>query len=313
MNYGELLSRAVGILRKHTFLILLGVLVALTSGGSSPSSGNGNRYDFDRSDLPWNEEFEGWEDWEWDWEGDIDSDEIPGWLVGVPVALLVGLILLVLIPIGLILWAISTVARGGLIAGVNAAETGEATSFSIAWGAAWSKLWRLLGIGFLPSLPGLALAAAGVVALLSTIGLGGVTSGRVLGLTLGPVLLVACLAAPVALVLTVLRSFANRACMLEDLSVLDSYKRGWQVLTANLGEAIVLLLVQIVVSIILGVGVFLVGAVACLCCLLWPLVLLANGAVTAYMSTLWTLAWREWTGMAPAPVLVEASAEELPR
>ena len=131
---------------------------------------------------------------------------------------------------------------------------------------------------------------------------------------MGPVLLVGCLVLPVALVLNVLRSFANRACMLEDLGVLDSYKRGWQVLTANLGEAIVLFIVQVVVSIILGVGVFIVGMMACICCLLWPLVLLATGAVTAYLSTLWTLAWREWAGMVATPAVAELDAvEELPR
>jgi hypothetical protein len=31
-------------------------------------------------------------------------------------------------------------------------------------------------------------------------------------------------------------------------------------------------------------------------CLLWPLMLLVEGAITAYFSTVWTLAWREWTG-----------------
>lgn len=33
-----------------------------------------------------------------------------------------------------------------------------------------------------------------------------------------------------------------------------------------------------------------------MCCFLWPLLLLIQGTVAAFFSTLWTLAWKEWTG-----------------
>lgn len=41
--------------------------------------------------------------------------------------------------------------------------------------------------------------------------------------------------------------------------------------------------------------------------LLWPVLLLVNGAIAAYFSTLWTLAWRAWkatsilSGLAMSP------------
>ena len=47
--------------------------------------------------------------------------------------------------------------------------------------------------------------------------------------------LLVCIVVPVALVLSVLRTFAERAAMLENLGVVDAYRRGWQVLVANLG------------------------------------------------------------------------------
>ena len=56
---------------------------------------------------------------------------------------------------------------------------------------------------------------------------------------------------------------------------------------------------------VLAIGILLaflmVGAAiaAILCCLLWPLLILIQGAISTYFSTLWTLAWREWTA-APA-------------
>jgi hypothetical protein len=110
-----------------------------------------------------------------------------------------------------------------------------------------------------------------------------------------------CLALPISLVLNWLRTFANRACMIEDLGVLESYSRGWQVLTGNLGEAFVLFVIQIGIGIALGLLMIVPGILFALCCFLWPVLLLIQGTISAYFSTLWTLAWREWT---PAQQLV---------
>ena len=126
--------------------------------------------------------------------------------------------------------------------------------------------------------------------------------GAGLGITIAAL---ACIIVPIVLILSILRNFAERACMLENLGVIDSYRRGTSVLRANLGEAILLFLLQIVIFIVLGVLAFLPGLVAALCCLLWPLLLVVQGAMSAFVSSLWTLAWRTWTGEPPR--LEEAS------
>jgi hypothetical protein len=59
-----------------------------------------------------------------------------------------------------------------------------------------------------------------------------------------------------------------------------------------------LFLIQVGIGIALALALFLPGIIAALCCFLWPLLLLFNGAVTAFTSSLWTLAWRNWTGKA---------------
>jgi hypothetical protein len=69
-------------------------------------------------------------------------------------------------------------------------------------------------------------------------------------------------------------------------------------LTRNFGPALVLFLIQIAVSVGIGIAMILPGIVMALCCLLWPLLILIQGAIAAYFSTLWTLAWRQWTGQA---------------
>jgi hypothetical protein len=101
------------------------------------------------------------------------------------------------------------------------------------------------------------------------------------------------------LVLSILRNFAERACMLENLGVIDAYRRGTSVLRANLGEAIILFLLQIVIFIVLGVLFLLGGFILVLCCFLWPLLLVVQGFISAFVSALWTLAWRTWTGEPP--------------
>jgi hypothetical protein len=112
----------------------------------------------------------------------------------------------------------------------------------------------------------------------------------------GIVAVLACLLISIALVLSLLRTFANRACMIEGVGVFAAYKRGFSVLMENFGPALVIFLIQIAVSIGVGIAMILPGIVMALCCLLWPVLLLVQGAMAAYFSTVWTLAWREWTG-----------------
>ncbi len=285
MDYGKLLGRAWNIVWEHKFLILLGVLVALGSAGGGGNAnaniaapeGDVRGFDFQLPQLG--------EEW-----------SLPTGVVAGTAVVLIGIALVV----GIALWVVSTIARGGLIAGASAIDSGASSSFAQAWSAGWQKGWSLLGIGVLPALPGLILLVAGL-------GLTGVFAGlySLLGDSaalpprggLGAILAgMVCIAAPIALVLSLLRTFANRACMLEDLGVFAAYRRGWDVLLDNIGPALVLFLLQIAISIGLGIVLFLPNVVMALCCVLWPVLLLVEGTIAAYFSTLWTLAWREWTG-----------------
>jgi hypothetical protein len=95
--------------------------------------------------------------------------------------------------------------------------------------------------------------------------------------------------------------------MLEDLGVIASYRRGLNVLLENIGPALILFLIQIAISIGLIIVMFLPGILMLLCCVLWPVLLIVEGTIAAFFSALWTLAWREWTGMtAMAAVGVES-------
>ncbi|MCB0153680.1 MAG: hypothetical protein KDF65_02705 [Anaerolineae bacterium] len=288
MNYSNLLKRAWTIIWGHKFLILLGVIAALGNGGGGGGSGgtrfeadsaNGN-FDFGGQPFP-----------------DFSQAEPYVWAIvaGVIVLIVLGII------IGLIFFALSAIARGGLVAGVNTIERSGVSTFGHAWRAGWARAWSLIGIGLIPAIPVLILLLVGLA-----LGVFALLSGWLQNEPSGPALTglvvilggTACLTVPVAIALGLLRTFAERACMLEALGVMAAYRRGWAVLKTNFGAAFILFLIQIAISI--GLALVLIGPsiVMVLCCLLWPLLLLIQGTIAAYFSTVWTLAWREWTSLA---------------
>lgn len=280
MEYGKIINRSASIVWRNKFLIALGFLASLGSGlfngsggGGGGGAGNGNG-DFSQS----------------------FDQELVGLVVGVAFA-----VICVIVVIGIVLWVASTIARGGLIASVDAIESGQKSSFTQGWRAGWHKAWTLLGIGILPAIPAFILFVVGLLALGvygGVFALMGDQFDPFIGLTgLGTTLaVIACLVIPFVLVLSILRNFAERACMLEDLGVIDAYRRGTNVLMANLGEAIILILLQIAIFVVLGILLFLPGLALILCCFLWPLLFVIQGAIEAFASALWTLAWRAWTG-----------------
>jgi hypothetical protein len=290
MDYGSLLSRTWDIIWNHKFLILLGVLVALGSGGGTGAPGSG--LDFggpstpqqppqapEMPDLP-------------RWRG-FENLRLPR-LAGGVVILVIALIVL----IGLSVWVISTIAKGGLIAGADTVAGGGTSTFGSALGAGWRRGWTLLGIAILPGIPALFLALGVLFFFLVASGIAPQLSGSI-GMPLnigafGLLGLMGCILTPLIVVLSLLQTFANRACMLEQEGVFGAYKRGLNVLFSNIGPALVLFLIQVVLNIGLGLVMVVPGIFMALCCVLWPVLLLIQGAIAAYFSTMWTLAWREW-------------------
>lgn len=299
MDYSRLLQRALEILTRYPFLILVGVLAAFSGGiggggGGSNSGWRTNEQELDQLQQQFPDLSQGQ-------LPDVDLSPAAGFaLAAIPFVLCIALI------VGIFLWAVGTIARGGLIASVNDIENGMASSFGAAWQAGMTRVNSLLGISLIPAIPGLILFVAGLSAFLTSGGVAAIFGGDV-GMPFGAGALaligtLACIAVPFGLILGLLRTFAERACMLEGTGVVDSYRRGMEVLTANLGSAAILFVIQIVISILLGVLLILPGLIAALCFLLWPLIWVINGAIAAYFSALWTLAWRTWTSSASSTV-----------
>ncbi|MFC2023566.1 hypothetical protein ACFLT5_02405 [Chloroflexota bacterium] len=309
MNYGKVLSRAWEITWRWKVLWILGFLASLGSGGG----GGGGSYSTGQEDLNrWRLEGPPYVDWP---------------LIAGVIAALVVLALL----IGIVLWVISTIARGGLIAGVQQVEDEGTTSFLDAWRVGRKRFWTLFGLSVLSALPlivaGLALAFTLVLGIVTMSGWGdfpgwaggmGIASAVCCGgaLCCGLILM--------GIVLDQIRTYGERAAILEDLGWLDAFKRGWEVLKENLVPTIILWIIFFVIGVILATVILSSLAIAVLpfiaifrsiepgpwlvlplCCggLLTILIAAVLGSVIqTFTSATWTLAYRELTAYVPIVV-----------
>jgi len=313
MDFGRLLSRAWDIIWEHKFLIVLGIIVAITGGGNGGGGGGGNtgsNYgetgDYGEGDFQ-----------DFDFGKDFNPEDfalpdieslIPGAMAtGVIVAICCGLMILVIA-----FFYINRVATGGLIAGVNQIETVGTSSFAEAWKVGWASGIRMFLIGLVGVIPFLVTMLLIVIFIFAMVGVNTQVEdmeAQVMGnvglmITIGGMF---CIGLLVQLVVGVIQTFADRACVIQEKGVIESYTDGWGVLRENLGPAVLLFLIQF--GIRLGIGlVLLVPSLIftlCCCCLAIPVLWVISGTIEAYFSTLWTLAWREWTQGPGEPMVIE--------
>jgi hypothetical protein len=166
--------------------------------------------------------------------------------------------------------------------------------------------------------------------LLPLILLGAITAG-VAFVCLIPLI---CLLIPVGFVVGIITEQANRAMVLEDLSLVDGVRRGWDIFKANIWPLVVMALILFGISLVLGIVIalpviivvfptifaFAMGegqtftplyiALACIC-LYAPLSWVLNGILTTYTQSAWTLTYLRLARKpetAEAPVFVEPNA-----
>jgi hypothetical protein len=247
MDYGKVLSRAWEITWRYKILWVLGFLASLGSGGGS--SGNSG---FRGSST--NGQFNGF-------NGFNIAPQITGLLVALAC---------VVVIIGLALWVIGLMARGGLIAGVAQVEDTGRVTLGEAFHAGQRRFWTLFGIAILVALPIIVLVLIAVVAIIIAAGgVAGLMRGAEQGAQIGGAVLTAlacalpfiCGAIVLGIVLEQIRVYAERAAMLEGLGWLDAFRRGWQVLKQHIGPTIVFWVIFLVIGLVL-VGIVVAGVVA---------------------------------------------------
>jgi len=247
-------------------------------------------------------------------------------------------IICILFIIAIIIWVVSIISRGALIAGVVQVEDEGSTSFGQAWAAGRKKFWTLFGLGVLAAIPMIILVLLGVIFFAAGIasGVGLMDVQEAAGITTIVTTSIICLCflccgmVVLGMVLEQIRVYGERAAILEDLGWIDAFKRGWQVIKENLGPTIILwliffaigLVIFMIILVIVGVltlpflamfglsepGAWMIVPAICGGLVMLVVFALLRSIVTTYISTTWTLAYRELAGWETPLELEEVAA-----
>lgn len=257
MDWGYLLRRSWEIIWNNKFMFLLGFLAALGAGGGGNGGGRMPGFSFDQSDF---------ETLPFQTPGPAIAQLMRFWeQFGLLIILGVSLAVI----LGVVFWLVRLTAQGGLINAAARLDAGETVTFREALGFGFGKLGRLLGINVLMYGVFFVLGVVAAALTITTAGAGMMQAmqGNVgeseallggLGLLLACLGLFTCLLLPLLLVVTVVYPFAQRAAILEDRGVIDSIRRGWDVVRANLGDVVILVVLFLVIGILYGFAAALV-------------------------------------------------------
>ena len=291
LDFGGILKRAWEITWRHKILWLLGILSAIGSGGGFRGSSN-VRYN-NQDILP------------------QIQRQFPNLDANVITAIALGAACVAIIVV-IVFWLLSIIGRGGLIGGINLAETRGSVTFREAWGIGTKYFFTVLLIG-------LAVAIVGII-----VGIGSVLA--VATICLAPL---GCIGFLLIAVLSVFTYLAQIAAITENLSFGDAFGRAWQIVKTNIGAIILL---GIILAVVNGVVSFLVAlplgftlvplmgaaigfgndnaaagttalAIAGLCLVAWiPVLIVVRGIVETWITSSWLLAYRRLSGQSPAPL-----------
>jgi hypothetical protein len=210
---------------------------------------------------------------------------------------------------------------------VREADETEATRFGTGWKTGVRRMLPVFLIRFLLGLPTFIIIMAGVIPfllsfipLITRAGLRGspdwLSTGGVLTTVFLCFLPALCIGLLITIPLSVLETLAIRALVLESRSIWGSIRRGWSILTGNLGEVVIVWLIFLLIGIgiVIGLPVAAVAIVAIVPLAIMtaaaplfaiPLILVIiliallsaalRSIVEAYTSAVWTLAYRQWT------------------
>jgi len=312
MDFGEVLGKAWCIIWKHKVLWIFGIFAGCGRGGGGGGGGGGRG-------------------WERNWEsgepfGSGAGSEIQRFLANAGqwigehlwLVVLAALLLILLVVLSIFL---STIGRIGLIRGTFKADGGaEKLHFNELFRESMPFFWRVFLLGFLIGLAVLVFFVPAAVLGVLTAGIG--------FLCLLPLL---CVLVPVLWIVGIVVQQATAAMVIEELSMVDGVRRGWEVVKRNIGPVLLIWLITAVIGVVVGlviaipVLIVVIPAaiafaasrgelptaallVAGLCFALYlPILLVLNGILTAYIESVWALTFmrltrpRESTGTLEAP------------
>ena len=313
VDLGYVLRRAWEVTWRHKVLWLFGFLVSLGIVGRRVGICSGGRWEWPVRELP----------------PEVQR-AIADLLSSSTFAVVIAALVLLVLAVGIGLALLGALGRAALVDQVRAVEERGVASLRAGWQAGSRHLWMVFLIRLLLGLPVGVVASTGVLPVVGT-GLMIVRHTRpevaIPGVLAMPVILFTCLfpaicvAALLSVPFGVLRRLAVRACVLEGCDVRQSIVRAWAMLREQVGPLALVWLVlfgagigvTIVVALPLALAALSVVAVALVAVFTSPILCVAlvlivglltwlvgaacNSVVETYSSAVWTLAYRELTGL----------------
>jgi len=311
MNYGNILARAWKVIWKYKILWLFGILAscgsnASTGSGGGDTSGVNFRYEFGTypDTLP-PDLYRFFENME-----EFFTQASYNW------GMWVGLFILVIILLSFALFMLRVFGQVGLVRGSLKAEQGQPEKLSFAEITQEIKpfYWRLFGFHLL-----LFVASFVLVMLIITV----IVAGSVVTLGFGLLCFIPliCLLVPLGWAISIIIKQAIIAMLVDDLSITDALKRGWQIVSSRATDFLVMGLILVVgawiITILFSLPQLLALApllsaifrgawtndwanlldglwlsVGCLVAY-WPVLLVLRGIIHSFTETAWVLTYLE--------------------
>lgn len=293
MQIGEVLSKAWAIIWKHKVLWIFGILAGISGANTTSSYSQSS----EGQQLP--SQFENYINQVQDWQ----------------IALFVLFVILVVILLVILLVFLNTMGRIGLIRGASQVDRGvEKLSFGELFRGGLPYFWRVFGLNLIV---GLAFALVIIMIIVASIPL----AITVVGLLC--VIPVFCLLGPLGFLVNLVIEVSNNVMVIEGKGIMDGLRRGWQIVSAHLGQIILLgailmliswgvgfiiglpfalFLAPLVAGLIMGTDISMSGgALITVLCLVGylPILFLLNGILQGYIHSAWTLAYLRLTARNP--------------
>ncbi|MBO0683321.1 MAG: hypothetical protein J2P45_09215 [Candidatus Dormibacteraeota bacterium] len=320
MQYGELITRSFTIAWRHRYLWLLAILGGADVGSCSPFRGNTGTQTFNPG-----------------------TPQQVGQFLQQNLGLVLAAILVALV-LALAWFLLSCVTTGALVRASAEHDAERPFGLGWAWRTGLGNFWSILGLKLIQVL--LTLAALAVVSALVLFGVlliigippggaSGTQAGGVALVVAGAFLLVVLI--PLSILAGIVFIVATRSVVLEQRRVGAALRRSLGLLRDRFGRTLLVWLLQVALSIgagiVLAVPLLIVGGIAAgviggaaagggtsaavvagvpFGLLVLVLLIVVVGAVNAYFSTYWTLAFRRleldpppqavaWPGYPPSP------------
>ena len=341
VNIGEILQKSWQIIWKFKILWIFGILAGCAGNNGSRFNFSGNN--FNSNSFGGNRNFG---------SGSGGSGQLPDFLKPfqgmrpelilqeflAKYGLWIGLGIVLLCVLWIVFYSLGIMGRTGLIHGAAKADAGaEKLGFGELWSESTPYFGRMFGLNILIGLPVflmvviiLAGMGFGVYSVIANGTQGGGLAALIIGM-LGVFVVLMCVISLVSVALWFIAEQAQNAIVLENLGIMASFSRGWQVFKSAWLSIILMTIILGIVGGIAGLVIALpliavIGAAAfgaigvyatsaarnmltpiligsCCVILYLPVLLAFGGAMQAYTQTAMTLVYRRLTVEPVAPVV----------